>query len=69
MDFSNPGNLIITGIYYILTVLITFFSIFGVYVLLRYGQNRTLSFVISIVYSVFFLILLQQSHSTLQSIK
>jgi hypothetical protein len=69
MDYSNPANLLIAGVYYILSGLITFFSIFTVYVLLRYGKSRALSMTISLLYSIFFLILLQQSFSTLQSIK
>ncbi len=68
MDPSNPVNLIITGIYYILTVMIAFFSIFGVYVLLRYGRSRTVSLSISILYSIVFLALLQLSYSTLHNL-
>jgi hypothetical protein len=69
MDYSNPANLLIAGIYYVIATLIAFFSIFSVYILLRYGQNRALSLVVSVLYSLFFILLLQQSYSTLQSIK
>ena len=68
MDLTNPGNLIIAAIYYILVGIMAFFSIFGVYVLIRYGKSRTLSVVVSIIYIIFFLQILEQSYRTLQSI-
>ena len=69
MDYTNPANLIIAGIYFIITGIITFFSIFSVYILIRYGKSRNLSLVFSIIYSMFFIGLLEHSYSVLQSIR
>ncbi len=68
MDTSNPTNILIASLYYLFTVVIAFFSIFSVYVLLRYGKSWTLSLTLSITYSVLFLIMLQLSYRTLQSL-
>jgi len=62
------ANLIIAGVYYVLAVIITFFSLFGVYVLLRYGQSRAFSLVVTVIYSVLFLIILERSHLLLSNI-
>jgi len=69
MDSSNTAYLLIAGIYYIITGIIIFFSIFGVYILIRYGQTRLVSLTVSLLYGFFFLILLAQSFSTLQNLK
>jgi succinate dehydrogenase/fumarate reductase cytochrome b subunit len=69
MDLSNPGNLIIAAIYYGLVGLMTFFSAFGVYILIRYGRSRTVSTTISVIYIIFFLQVLEQSYRTLQNIR
>jgi hypothetical protein len=68
MSFSPIANLIISGIYYVLVGGMTFFSAFGVYVLLRYGQNRMLSLLVALMFSFFYLSMLAQSYATLQSI-
>ena len=69
MDLSNPANLIITGIYYVITGFLILFSVFGIYILVRYGQNRIISLAISLLYAIFFLTILSQSFYTLQLIK
>ena len=68
MPFSNPVNLLIAGIYYALVGIIAFFSIFAVYVLLRYGRSRAFTFTVSVVYSLIFLAALQQSYTMLQTV-
>ena len=68
MNLSNPTNLLIAGIYYILAGLITFFSIFGVYILIRYGKSTPLALTIAILYGFIFLQILNQSYQTLQSV-
>ena len=68
MNLSNPTNLLIAGIYYILAGIITFFSVFGVYILIRYGKSTPLALTIALLYSFIFLEILNQSYQTLQSI-
>lgn len=66
--FSPIANLLIAGIYYVLVVLMAFFSAFGVYVLIRYGEKRVPALLVSLLYSFFFLSLLAQSYASLQNI-
>lgn len=66
--FSPVANLLIAGIYYIVVGILTFFSIFGVYVLIRYGEKRVLSLLVVLAYSFFFLSMLAQSYASLQNI-
>ncbi len=61
----DPLTEIIKVIYYLAVAVLVFFSVFGVYVLLRYGRDRFASLIAAIFYSLFFLILLQQSYSAL----
>lgn len=68
MDLSNPANLVITALYYLLSGILTFFSIFAVYVLTRYGRNTLLALVISLLYGFFFLKILTDSYQTLQGL-
>jgi len=68
MDLSNPTNLLIASIYYVLTGLLAFFSLFAVYILIRYGKSVPLAFALAIVYSFFFLTILLQSYQTLHSL-
>ena len=63
----NPSNLLIAGIYYILVFFLSLFSVFGVYILIRYGKSKPFSLTLAIVYSIFFLAILAQSYGTLQS--
>lgn len=66
--FSPIANLLIAGIYYVLVILMAFFSIFGVYVLIHYGEKRGLALIVGLLYSFFFLSVLAQSYSSLQNI-
>jgi len=68
MNLSTPSNLIIAGVYYVLVGLLTFFSIFAVYILIRYGRSRPLALSIAVVYCFFFLKILGESHKILNSI-
>lgn len=68
MDFSSPANLLIAGIYYILAAILAFFSVFGIYTLIRYGKSTILALTVSIIYCFLFLIILSTSYKTLQRI-
>lgn len=68
MDLSTPANLLIAGIYFIVTGLLSLFSVFAVYVLVRYGQSKTLSISIGLFYGLFYLTILSASYSNLQQI-
>jgi hypothetical protein len=68
MNLSDPANLLIAGIYYIIAGILTLFSIFGVYVLIRYGKSTLLAFSVSVFYSFIFLAILGSSYATLQTI-
>jgi hypothetical protein len=64
----TPLNLLISAVYYIAVAIIGFFSLFGVYILIRYGKSIIFGFVLSIVYALFFIQLLAQSLTTLHSL-
>lgn len=64
----NFNNVLIGGVYYTLVIILSFFSIFGVYILIRYGKSTPIALTTSIVYSVFFLKILMTSYLTLQTI-
>lgn len=66
MDLSTPANLLIAGIYYVLAGGLTLFSIFGVYVLVRYGKSSLLSLVIAMLYAFVYLKILTESYATLK---
>lgn len=66
--FSPIANLLIAAIYYILVGLMVFFSAFGVYVLIRYGEKRVLCLFVALLFSFFFLSMLAQSYASLQNI-
>ncbi len=68
MNLSNPNNLIIAGVYYLLAAIMTFFSAFGVYILIRYGKSTLLAFIVSLFYIFFYFILLSASYQTLQNL-
>jgi hypothetical protein len=68
MDLSTPANLLIAGIYYVIVGIMAFFSIFGVYILIRYGKSSSMALTVSLIYSFFFLVILASSYRTLQSI-
>lgn len=64
----NPTNLLISGIYYVFVGIMGFFSLFGVYILIRYGRSVIFSSVLAIIYSIFFLQILVQSIRTLHTL-
>lgn len=68
MDLSNPANLIIAVIYYAFTGVLALFSLFGIYVLMRYGKSTLLALVISLFFCLFFLTILANSYQSLQSL-
>jgi hypothetical protein len=68
MDSSNATNLLISGIYYIFVGIMGFFSLFGVYILIRYGKSIIFSLVLAVVFSIFFLQILAASHATLHTL-
>lgn len=68
MDTTSPANLLIAGIYYVLAGVLTFFSIFGVYILIRYGKSKTTSLAIAVIYSIIYLKILAESYGTLRAI-
>ena len=68
MNLSSPTNLLIAGIYFFVVVILSFFSIFAVYVLVRYAQSRMLAIGISLLYGFFYLTILSASYSSLLQI-
>lgn len=69
MDLSNTAKLIISGIYYILMGILGLFSIFGVYILLRYGRSLAITGLISILFSIFFITAFLASFASLKMIQ
>ncbi len=65
MNTANPINIVITAIYYIIVAVLALLSLFSVYVLMRYGRNKLLGAIVCVLYALFFLTLLQQSHLAL----
>ena len=61
----TPLQLTISSVYYILVAILTLFSLFAVYLLIRYGRSIVLSLTLSIVYALFFITILSQSYQTL----
>jgi len=68
MNLSDPANLLIASIYYVLTGIMSFFSIFAVYILMRYGRSTLLAFSVSVFYIFIFLSVLGTSHQALQTL-
>ena len=68
---NNPKNvmlLILYGVYYITIGALAIFSLFGVYLLAAHGRTRLLSLLVSLVYIMFFLIMLGVTEVTLHGI-
>ncbi|MDE2311556.1 MAG: hypothetical protein KGJ93_00495 [Patescibacteria group bacterium] len=65
MNLSDPNNLLIAGVYYVITGGLVLFSLFGIYVLLRYGKSTLLAFAVSVFYAFIFLAILSQSYQSL----
>jgi hypothetical protein len=68
MDLSSPANLLIAGVYYVLAGGLTFFSLFGVYVLIRYGKSSLLSLTVAVFYAFIYLKILTESHQALAAL-
>lgn len=68
MDLSSPANLLIAGIYFFLVAILGFFSFFGIYTLIRYGESRAVALSVSILYSFIFLSILSTSYVKLTDI-
>ena len=66
MNLSNPTNLIIAGLYLIMVGFLTFFSLFSVYILMRYGKSTPVALGASLLYAFIFLQILNSSYNTLQ---
>ena len=65
MNLSTPGNMLIAGVYFVLTAIMSLFSIFGVYILIRYGKSTLLAFSVSVFYAFIFLTILGASYQAL----
>lgn len=65
MNLSDPSNLLIAGIYFAIAGGLVFFAIFAVYVLVRYGQNRGVAVMGSLIFTLFFLTILNNSYIAL----
>ncbi|MEK7075796.1 MAG: hypothetical protein AAB948_03335 [Patescibacteria group bacterium] len=67
----NPSTLTqtITGfVFYAVIILITFFGFSTVFVLIKNGRSRALSFAVAVLYLVFFLTIAAQGVGILNSI-
>jgi hypothetical protein len=65
---STPANLLISGIFYVVVGIMGFFSLFGIYILMRYGKSVIFSLALAILYAIFFLQILAESYATLHTI-
>lgn len=68
MNLSSPANLLIAGIYFFVAAVLIFFSLFGVYILIRYGQSRVVAVTASVLYGFIFLSILSGSYETLLAV-
>lgn len=68
MDFNAFLSLAVKLIYYVLVAILGFFSLFTIYVLNRFGRNRTVTITVSLFYIVIFMAILMNSLLTLQSV-
>ena len=68
MNLSSPANLLIAAIYYILTAFLSLFSVFAVYIFIRYGKSSLLTLIVSLLYAFFFIKILAGSYLTLNSL-
>jgi hypothetical protein len=68
MTFNQTLILIIAGLYYVIAGIFLLFSLFTVYIFLRYGRTRTITLATSIIYALFFISILSVSLATLQSV-
>lgn len=68
MNLSNPANLLIAGVYYVLVAVLTFFAVFGVYILVRHGKSTPVALLVALIFAFMFVKILSQSHQTLSGI-
>lgn len=68
MTFNQTLILIIAGLYYVIAGIFLLFSLFTVYIFLRYGRTRSITLTTSIIYALFFISILSVSLATLQSV-
>jgi hypothetical protein len=68
MVLSTPGSVLVMCLYYVLVGILSFFSVFGVYVLIRYGKSIPFTLSIAIVYSFFFIKILAETYQTLHGL-
>lgn len=68
MNLSDPANLVLAGIYFVITGIMTFFSIFGVYILMRYGRSTLFAFGLSVFYVFIYISILGSSYNSLQTL-
>ncbi|MHB8871089.1 MAG: hypothetical protein ACYC5G_01360 [Candidatus Doudnabacteria bacterium] len=71
LNTFNPSTLTqtITGfVFYAVVILITFFGFSTVFVLIKNGRSRALSFAVALLYLVFFLTIAAQGVGILNSI-
>ena len=66
MNLSNPTNLLIAGLYLVLVGILAFFSVFGIFILMRYGKSTPFALGASLLYGFIFLQIINQSYQTLQ---
>jgi len=68
MNPTSVNNLLIMGAYYVIVGLMAFFSLFGVYILIRYGRSTLFAAAVGILYAFFFLQILAESYATLHTL-
>lgn len=69
MPEDNSLYLVLAGIFYVSTAVMGFFSFFGIYVLVKHGQSRSLALLISLLYASLFIASLEQSRGLLVSLR
>lgn len=55
-------------VYYAIVLILTLLGGFGIYVVVRFGQNRTTTLTLSLVFAIIFLHILLQSFLVLQTV-
>ena len=64
----NTNVLLISGIYYVFVFFISLFSVFAVYLFIRYGRSIIIALAGSVIYSIIFLKLLSDSYQLLHTL-
>lgn len=68
MNLNDPTNLLIAGVYFAVTGILSLFAIFGVYDFIRYGQSRGVAALGSLLFALFYLTILNNSYTALQQL-